>query len=509
MQIATRRVQIVTRTPRRSSPAGFVCAVPFAVCTLALPACTVGPDYRPPAAAAPGGYVGAGSPEGLDASGLPTTPTSRGPVESATRWWEVLRDTRLTSLIDRAALGNLTLDQARARVQQARAAVLVAEADLAPTVSLGSSATRSRSGGGGGIGGGRTGNVFRAGFDASWEIDVFGGIRRRVEASEADLRAAVEDQRAAWVTVAAEVANTYVQLRGGQARLAYARKNLEAQTRTLGLTRELFEAGYVGGLDVANSSAQVETTLARIPPLETQVRQNAFALAVLVGREPAALLEELTPDAPVPEPPREVPVGLPSELLRRRPDIRRAEAALNAATARIGVAVSDLFPRFTLGASLGTQGPRAGDLGTLDSRTWSVGPSVDWTLFDAGRRRANIEIQDRAAGEAFAAYQQTVLVSLQEVESALVALTKEQARRRSVEAAVAANRDAVRFANELYQAGRTDFLNVLNAERQLLDSEDALAQSQTAVTAAVVQLYKALGGGWAGNGLTDPAPERR
>jgi NodT family efflux transporter outer membrane factor (OMF) lipoprotein len=466
----------------------------------ALPACTVGPDYKRPAGEPDGLYLGAATPDGVSASGIFSTPTSSGPVSPGARWWGIFNDERLTRLVEHAAFGNLMLDQARARVRQARASVIVAESGLYPTLDVGAGVTRSRSSAG------FTGSTFRAGFDAAWEIDVFGGVRRQVEAAEADLEATAEDQRAAWVSVAAEVAGTYVQLRGAQSRLAFARKNLEAQRRTAGLTRERFEAGYVGGLDVANAEQQVQTTLSRIPPLETLVRQNALALGVLLGVDPRAVVEELSAEGPIPEPPGEVPVGVPSELLRRRPDIRAAERRLAARTARVGVAVSDLFPRFSLTGSLGTGGPDAADLGTLARRAWSVGPSVSWNVYDAGRTRAQIEGARAAADEALAAYRQTVLVSLQDVESALIAFTKEQARRASLTGAVAANRDAVTYARELYVAGRTDFLNVLNAERQLLESEDQLAASTTNVSASLVQLYKALGGGWEGSALTDPMP---
>jgi NodT family efflux transporter outer membrane factor (OMF) lipoprotein len=255
-------------------------------------------------------------------------------------------------------------------------------------------------------------------------------------------------------------------------------------------------------LDVANADAQVATTESQLPALETAARQAMYNLAVLLGQEPTALLAELAPpeeDVKVPPTPSEVPVGLPSDLLRRRPDIRRADANLHAATARIGVATADLFPRFSLTGSFGTQGQKASSLFNWDSRSWSFGPSVSWPLFDAGRIRSNIAVQNAVQEQALLAYRAVILTALRDVESALVAYDKEQQRRTLLADAVAANRRAVELSTILYTQGLTDFLNVLNAQRSLFVSEDALVRSDVTVAQNLVALYKALGGGWESN----------
>jgi multidrug efflux system outer membrane protein len=248
---------------------------------------------------------------------------------------------------------------------------------------------------------------------------------------------------------------------------------------------------------VANADAQVATTEAQIPRLEASARAAIYSLGVLLGREPAVLATELSQASPIPPVPPKVPVGLPSDLVRRRPDIRRAEAQVHAATARIGVAAADLFPRFFLTGSFGFSSNDLNRLGNLNnSKFWSFGPSLTWPVFAGGRIRANIEVQDALQEQALIGYQKTVLTALQDVETALVAYAKEQEHRNSLAAAVASNRQAVDLAMKLYVAGRTDFLNVLNAQRSLFVTEDALTQSTRTLGTNLIALYKALGGGW-------------
>jgi NodT family efflux transporter outer membrane factor (OMF) lipoprotein len=410
-------------------------------------------------------------------------------------WWHVFNDAKLETLIQRAVEenGNLDLAIAAARIQQARASVDAAAAGLSPTTDVGGSAQRSRARGSG------TGNVFRAGFDAAWEIDVFGGIRRGVESTEASMYATIEDWRDSRVSVAAELATTYFTMRGAQRQLAIARENLAAQQETLTVTRQRFEGGYVSGLDVANAESQVASTLARIPSLESAIHASQYAIGVLLGREPAALLDELgAPDGAgsLPALPSEIPVGLPSDLLRRRPDIRAAEQRLHASTANIGVAVADLYPKFSITGSLGVQSGNIQGLGTLANRYWSIGPGVSWPLLDGGRIRANIRLQKALQTEQGITYQRTVLVALQDVETTLISFEKEQQRRAALEEAAAAARRAVELARLLYQEGKTDFLNVLTAQSQQFSTEDQLVQSQRVVATNLVALYKALGGGW-------------
>jgi NodT family efflux transporter outer membrane factor (OMF) lipoprotein len=336
----------------------------------------------------------------------------------------------------------------------------------------------------------------RAGLDAAWELDVFGGIRRDVEAADAQVQFAVEDWRNVLVTLVSEVALNYVDLRQFQRQMDIADRNLQAQLRTTDVVRRNAAVGRVSRLDLAQAEAQVASTRSVIPSLRTAERQALYNLGTLLGREPGALVEELSHGAPLPVVPAEVPVGLPSDLLLRRPDIRRAEAAAHAATARIGVATADLFPRFTLTAGLGLQGDRFSAMGDRRNYFWSYGPSVSWPLFDANRIRSNIRVQEASQEEALLAYRGTILLALQEVENALVAFDNEQDRRQFLERAVEENRRAVELSTELYQRGQVEFLDLLNAQRSLLASEDALVQSDSTVVTNLIALYKALGGGW-------------
>ncbi len=458
------------------------------VLLLAAGGCAVGPDYRPPQPSTPSAWYGA-----TDHARFP--PCGQADL---VHWWTLFNDPVLTSLVERAVLGNLDLRQARARVRQARAARGVAAAGLWPTAGGSAGYTRSRTQEGSVPGGasGRTAELFQAGLDAAWELDLFGGARRTVEAAEADLQASIEEERDTLVTLVAEVGLNVLDLRLSQQRAGIARKNLEIQRHSAELTRRRFGAGFVGALDVANAEAQVATTEAQIPVLETSAQQAIYRLSVLTGREPASLMEELSSPAPIPGDPPEIPMLLPSELLLRRPDIRRAEAQIHAATARIGAATADLFPKFNLAGSAGFRGTALDEWLHWSRRVWSFGPAMDWQLFNAGRVLSGIELQKAVQEEALLAYQKTILTALEEVENALLAYSKERERRQALLEAVAANRRGVDLATRLYVQGETDFLHVLDAERSLYASEDALAQSERNLSANLVTLFKALGGGW-------------
>jgi NodT family efflux transporter outer membrane factor (OMF) lipoprotein len=399
----------------------------------------------------------------------------------------------LTSLVQRAVEANLDLKLAEARVRQARAARGIAVSGLGPQVNA--SALYSYSGTAAG-----TADLYRTGFDAAWELDIFGGVRRSVEAATANLEATIDARLNTLVTVTAEVAVNYVDIRSFQEQIAIAQRNLKAQQHSADLTRQRFQAGLVSGLDVADANAQVATTAAQIPVLEQAAQQAIYSLSVLLGHEPGALLAELTPPAAVPAGPPAVPVGVPSELLRRRPDILQAEAEIHAATADIGVATADLFPHISLTGDVGTQGNKFASLGDWSNRFWSVGPSATWAIFSTGRIRSNIEVQKALEEQSLIAYRQTVLTALQDVENALIASAKEQEHYRLLTQAVTANRKAVELATSLYTQGQTDFLNVLQAQGSLYASETALALSTRTVSTNLVALYKAVGGGW------NPAP---
>jgi outer membrane protein, multidrug efflux system len=317
-----------------------------------------------------------------------------------------------------------------------------------------------------------------------------------VEAADFDVAASVEDRRDVLVTLVAEVALNYVSLRGLQQEIVIAKENLAAQTHSVEITRQLFHAGFRSKLDVVNAEAQVASTGSQIPLLEAAATQAIYALGVLLARNPSGLVDELSNEAPIPLTPPEVPVGLPSDLLRRRPDIRRAEARLHAATARVGVATADLFPRFSLTGSLGTSGTSSSSLVNWDHRFYSFGPTVTWAVFKAGAVRANMKVQNELGEQVLLEYEKTVLTALSDVESALVAYVMEQQRHQALADAVSASREAVVLATQLYAQEQTDFLNVLIAQRSLFAAQDSLAQSERAVATDLVAVYKALGGGW-------------
>jgi outer membrane protein, multidrug efflux system len=445
--------------------------------------CTVGPNYETNDTQMPAGWV--------QPTTAPTTQQSVATTQPAdvAQWWTVFHDPTLQRLIDRAVVSNLDLKQAAARIRQARASRGIARADQQPNVDVSGTYQRTSPAD-------QPTDLFRAGLDATWELDIFGGIRRNVEAADAEITFAVEDYRDVMVTLTAEVAFNYIDLRGFQRAVEIARRNLQAQRRSADLTRQLRRAGFVGGLDAANADAAVYSTESAIPIIEQNARQAIYNLSVLLGQQPAALLEELNAAGDIPAPPPRVPIGLPSELLLRRPDIRRAEAAIHAATARIGVATADLFPRFTLTGGLSTQGSKFSSLFNWNNSLWSIGPNVSWPIYDAGRIQSNIELREAIEQELLFGYERTVLIALQDVENALIAYEKEQQRYDALVGAVDASRRAVQFSTDLYTQGQTDFLNVLTAQRSQLLTEDALVQSERTMATNLVALYKALGGGW-------------
>jgi len=452
-------------------------------CVLPIAGCTVGPDYHRQDANVPLSWTGTAH--------IKATPS----YSEVAHWWTGFNDPNLTSLVERSINTNLELLQAQARIRQARAARGIAAGGLWPMADISGSYTRGRIP----ILGNPdapTRNLFQTGSDAAWELDVFGGVRRSVEAAEAHVQFAVEDHRDVLVTLVSEVALNYIELRGFQQELVIARNNLEAQQKTAEITHKKFQGGLIGTLDVANADAQVATTASQIPQLEAAAQQAIYNLSVLVGLEPTALLKELSPTNSIPLAPPQVPVGIPSQLLRRRPDIRRAEAAIHGATARIGVATSDLYPKFNLTGSIDFQSDQLHGLINSKNRFWTVGPAVDWQIFSAGRVRSNIELQKALQQESMLAYQKTVITALADVENALVAYAKEYERHKTLTDAVAHNRKAVDSAMQLYEVGLTDFLNVLVAQRSLFASEDALVQSTRNLSTDLVALYKALGGGW-------------
>lgn len=448
--------------------------------------CAVGPDYCPPKVSVPTSW-----------SELPQA--GKANPESLVQWWKTFNDPVLDSLITRAVPSNLDLRIAEARVREARFQRGAVASDLWP--SLDTSASYSRSRRSAGIStippsAKIKRNVYETGFDASWEIDLFGGKRRAVEAANAEIDAAVENQRDVLITLLAEVARNYIEVRGYQRRLQIIYKNISTQQEVVEIVQARYNAGLSSELDVVQAAALLATTQSQIPLLENPMKQAIHRIGILLGQKPGDLLTELTKESQIPCTPVTVPVGLPSDLLRRRPDVRRAERDLAAATARIGMATADWFPKFSLTGSFGFQTEDLNAFSITRSRLWSFGPTVRWPIFDAGRIRANIRVQNARQEQALLNYEKAVLTSLEDVENALVAYTAEQVRRQNLTEAVNANRRAVELANELFSKGLVNFLNVLDAQRSLCKSEEELVQNERTVSLNLVILYKALGGGW-------------
>ncbi len=455
---------------------------------LLLAGCAVGPNYIPPKVSVPDNWS-----EQQDKANTRS--------DAIVQWWKTFNDSELDSLVAQAVKSNLDLLIAEARIREARAQRGVVSADLWPSINAPTSYTRSRRS----LGNSAIPpfapverNLYQVGFDARWEIDLFGGKRRAVEAANADIGAAVEDQRDVMVTLLAEVARNYIEARGFQQRLKIARNNIQLQQETVTITNSQFNAGLVGELNVTQAEALLATTQSQVPALESSLKQAIHRIGILLGQKPGTLLMELIKEASIPvASTTAVPIGLPSDLLRHRPDVRHAERELAAATARIGVATADLFPKFSLTGNFGLQSQNVNTLTKIGtSRLWSVGPTVSLPIFDAGRIRANIYVQNERQEQALLTYEKAVLTSLEDVENALVAYATEQVRRHNLVKAVNANRRAVELANELFTKGLANFLNVLDAERSLYKSEDDLVQSDRTVSLNLVILYKALGGGW-------------
>lgn len=445
----------------------------------------VGPNYVPPESKAPDDWH-----TELE-GGLLLQPAS---PEILARWWTTLDDPLLSSLLDRAAQNNLDLRKAMLRVREARARRGISEASRFPTLDGAAAASVRRTSENSGTG--KETDTYSVEFDAGWEIDVFGGIRRGIEAADADLGATEADLHDVLVSLLAEVALNYIEARTYQVRLEVAQANIRIQTETLTLNRSRFEVGLANELVVQQAQYNLESTRSQIPALRVGLDGVINRLAVLLGEYPGALHPEIIQPRPIPVAPATIVVGIPLETLRNRPDIKRAERNLAAQTARIGVATADLYPKFRLSGFIGLESFSAGDLFTAGSRTWQVGPGMSWRLFDAGAIRRNIEVQTALQEQALAAYEAAMLNALEEVENAMIAFSEEQKHRQSLLSAAEAASRAVTLAQDLYKAGLVDFSNVLDAQRSMLSFQSELARSDGAVTSNLVRLYKALGGGW-------------
>jgi multidrug efflux system outer membrane protein len=511
-----------------------------------LAGCTVGPNYQKPRVEV-ADHFGETNTNSSSSSNEGSSLVVSGSAP-ASAWWRTFRDPVLDQLVDQTLQGNLDLRIATERVRQARAQRQTVAAGWWPEIDAGAGYNRARGSKnvvlplGGGTGGttgagsgsaqpaakpdppgdppsngtqtganpgsnllsplgkgglpGVTTELYQAGFDSIWELDVFGGTRRQVEAATADIGAAIENRRDILVTLLAEVARNYLDLRGAQRQEDVARENLGAQRQILELTRSMQRSGLVSELDVSRAASQVATTAATMPPFVAEVHRTIHALSTLMGREPNSLMAELENAKPAPTLPPEVPVGLPSDLIRRRPDVRRAESQFHAATARVGSAKADLFPKFSLTGSAGFDSSSIKHLFDWQSHYFLISPTVTWPIFEAGRIKANVRLQQAARQESLLQYRNTILAALREVEDSLIAYSTEQERRAALRESLEESRKTLEIARNQYQNGLVDFLTVLDAQRTALAAEQALTQSDQTVSTDRVALYKALGGGW-------------
>jgi NodT family efflux transporter outer membrane factor (OMF) lipoprotein len=467
---------------------------------LALGACTVGPDYVQPETETPDAWHTAAV-EGLE-EGEATLQT----------WWNVFDDEKLTELVLRSADGNLDLRSALWRVEEVRALRGIVASNRKPQVGFSADANRSLPSDNGALSeiapeeGFEAENLLSAGFGASWEIDVFGRIRRQVEAADAATEASVEAYRDVLVSLYAETALAYINVRASQERLRIAHENVDAQENTLQLTKDRFDSGLVSALDVAQAESNLANTYSLIPVIERDINEGLNRLAVLLGENPGALHAELDNEVPIPHEPDAVTMGLPTELLRQRPDVRRAERLLASQTAKIGVATADLYPTFSLAGFLGLEALNFGDLASGDSVTWNAGLPIRWNIFSGGRIRSRIRAEEARTNQLLAGYEQTVLNALEESENAMVAYVKEVQRRERLSQAVNATQRSLDLVLTQYTAGLTDFQNVLDTQRTLLLREDDLAVAEGRVIGNLVRLYRALGGGWDPDTAQPPVP---
>jgi NodT family efflux transporter outer membrane factor (OMF) lipoprotein len=455
----------------------------LAALLLALAGCrAVGPDYTEPEWSDP------------DLSDLKTHAGSDISAKELALWWQVFDDPVLTNLVERALCNNLTLADSLAQIREARARLGMSKAGLLPEVDAGGSYQRFRNSGNAGIPG--DGDHYQAGFDARWELDIFGRQRRSVEAAEAAFQASCATFEHVWVVVAAETAMSYVKYQELQKRIAVAQENLELQGDTLEILVSRAEAGIGDDLAVEQARYNLERTRATIPGLQSSSDQALNALAVLTGVMPGELDLKIARNGKVLSAPVRTITGIPAAALRHRPDVRAAERQLAARCAEIGVSEADLYPTFALGGSIGLESLDSGDFFKSDSRFYSLGPTFSWPLFRGGSIRANIEVKKALHEQAFINYEATVLDAVAELRNVLSAYVREYERLESLQKAAEAARNAVAISQDKYRQGLADFNSVLDAQRSLLTFEELVVISQGLTAGDLIGIYKALGGGW-------------
>jgi len=479
---------------------------------------SVGPDFAPPLPSLPAtSFFGKAQPTALPSADMMLAPLP--PADP--RWWAKFRDPQLTKLEERAVASNLDLRRATAVIAQSYFQRGVAASAALPTLA---GAARYQHGelltseiGGSGsfsnIASTLSGSavppfsVYTSGLNASWELDLWGRVRRQIEASEAQVEVSENDRRGMLISMLAEVARNYIQLRGIQEQIAIANDNLKSATEILNLTHERTEKGLVTGLDQENAAAEVESVKASLPQLHSQEIQAMNQLALLIDEPPGALQGTLAKGRMIPPAPAHVPLGIPSELARRRPDIRQAEAQLHAATANIGVAVADFYPSVKLNGSVGYDGLELQNMFKATALQYMVGPQISVPIFQGGRLRSTLELREAQQAEAAIAYQKVVLQAWHDVVNALVAYRDEQKRRDRLKAQIDHAKQVLTLSRARYSDGVTEFLTVLDAERSLFAAQQQLAISSTNVSLDLVQLYRALGGGWEGIYPPQPLPD--
>lgn len=492
------------RVPSLKSAARFRCAATLVAPWLILTGCAVGPDYQTPQPALPAHF----------SEPVSSSTATNSPMVPVDDWWTIFQDKTLDALMQEAARSAPDLAMADARIREARALRRLAYADQYPTVNAGGLYNRNHGSLNvpigvppGGLGPDENSDLWQAGFDASWEIDVFGGIRRQVQSANAAYQAELASRQNVALTLYAEIARNYVDLRSTQKQLAVLQDNLSVQTTASSLVQSRFNAGLSSSRDLSAARADVSAIEARIPPLVTDEHAAIYRIAVLVGRNPGDLLSELSASSPIQTvAPPDVPVGLPSDLLRRRPDISVAERQLAAATARIGAAKADLYPHFYLTGLAGLESLNFNSFFNAASGYYSVGPDITWKVFDAGKVRAKVLAERARTDEAAVAYQTTVLNALKEVETALVSYAEAKVRRDSLAREIDADRTNLELAKQLYNRGVEDFFTVLDAEKTMDSADYELAGSDQETGTSLIALYKSLGGGWKTNAPGQTAP---
>ena len=479
--------------------------------TLVLAACSVGPDYQKPQTATPGAFNDMTQPKDKDGASI-ALPSEPNPL-----WWKAFNDPQLDSLVTRAIAGNISLQQAVLRIAGAREQVKQAQGAWLPSVQGNAKVTRQQLGlkgilessgasdqlndlspqASGAIDTAtRPVDLYQGSFDASWELDLFGGTRRQVEAANAQTQSSVEQRNDALVSLEAEVARAYLQLRGAQSITASIQTQIDVALQTLSLTQNRQQNGLSPQLDVENARAQLGSLRAQLPQYQAQERQAMNGLAVLLGQTPGSLDNELAAVKPMPALPAAVPVGVPSQLARRRPDVRRAEADLHAATANIGVSVAQLFPSISLTGQFGMRNTDASYLDNWSSHFYSIGPSVTVPIFQGGRLVSSVHLSRAQQANAALNYRQTVLTALQDVDNALVNYRTDQDQVSGLDQTTEALQTAFDLASDSYRQGLSTFINVLDAQRQLAQAHQQSAEARVKTSTDLVSLYKALGGGW-------------